>query len=179
MSDTNFTRSQGEILRMTIQLEDANCHPIMIADSNQSPYLYFAGIATKSGQTSVPFYFKQHEVESKTYGRGKGRTTENGVWKVYAYIPADEVGTCSISTHDNRADCEAATGTWTVDTAASLLTTATMQAGDWKYEIRVADAADISGLETSKTVLEGKLTIIDGPIDSTSGSSFTFSAPTV
>ena len=147
--------------------------------NNQSPYLYFAGIATKSGQTDVPFYFKMHDVESKTYGRGKVRTTENGVWKIYAYIPADEVGTCSISAHDNRADCESAAGTWTVDTAASLLTTATMAKGDWNYEIRVADAADISGLETAKSILEGKLTIIDGPLDSTPGSAFSFSAPTV
>ena len=179
MSDTNYIRSQGEIMRISIELEDSNCHPIMIADSNQAPYLYFAGIATKSGQTSVPFYFKHYEVESKTYGRGKGRVVENGVWKIHAYIPADEVGTCSISTHDNRADCEAATGTWTVDAAASLLTTATMAKGDWKYEIRVADAADISGLETAKSILEGKITIIDGPLDSTPGSAFSFSAPTV
>jgi hypothetical protein len=53
-----------------------------------------------------------------------------------------------------------------------------MTAGDWTYEIRVADALDVSNLEAAATILSGVLTIEDGPIDSTSGSSFTFSAPT-
>lgn len=174
---TNFTRSQGETWRVTIDMEDENCVPIKIADSSKTPILYFAGVATKDGQIDVPIYFKMQEVESRTYGRGTSRTNESGVFKVYAYIPADEVGSCSDTAYGDKSSCEVAGGTWAVDAAASLLTTAKMETGDWSYEIRVADAADISNLETSNTILEGTITIVDGPIDSTPGSSFIFSAP--
>jgi hypothetical protein len=178
MSDTNFTRSQGETWRITVEMEDAYCVPSMLADASKSPLLYFAGVATKSGQTTIPMHFKMHDVETKTHGRGNKRVTEHGVYKIYAYIPADEIGSCSITAHSDKATCELNSGTWTVNTAASLLTTSKMETGDWRYEIRVADAMDISGLETANTILEGKLTILDGPLDSTPGSAFTFSAPT-
>ena len=160
-------------------MEDANCHPTMIADASKSPLLYFAGVATKSGQTDVPLLFKMHDVETRSYGRGKGRVTEDGVFKVYAYIPGDEIGSCSVTGHSTRSACEGAGGTWTIDTVASQGTTINMVAGDWTYEIRVADSTDISNLETANTILEGKITIEDGPLESTAGSSFTFSAPTV
>ncbi len=179
MSDTNFTRSQGETWRIVLQMEDVDCVPTMIADASKSPLLYFAGIATKAGETSVPIFFKMHDVETKKYGRGSSRNIDDGVYKVYAYIPADEVGSCSISEHSTRSSCEMNSGTWTVNAAASLLTTSQMATGDWRYEIRVADAADISNLETANTILEGYLTIEDGPLDSAAGSSFVFSAPTL
>lgn len=177
MAITNYTKSQGETWRVTIQMEDANCVPIMIATAAKAPLLYFAGIATKSGQTDVPIHFKMFDVETKTSGRGSSRASSTGVFSVYAYIPADEIGSCSIAAHTTKSTCVANSGTWTVDTAASLLTTATMNPGAWAYEIRVADSADVSGLESASTILEGTITIETGPID-TAGSSFIFTAPT-
>jgi hypothetical protein len=177
MADTNFTRTQGETWRVTIGLEDSKCIPQMLANESLVPLVYFAGIATKTGQTSVPIKFQFLDASSKTIGRGTGSYKQQGVYQVYAYIPADEVGSCSISDHKDRASCEAAAGTWTVDTAASLLTTTKMAVGDWKYEIRMADTSDPANTQSSKTILEGNLTIEESVVDISAGSSFTFVAP--
>jgi len=176
-TSTNFTRNQGEIFRITIDMEDNNCFPMEIADSNKNPLIFFAGVATKSGQTDVPIRFKMQDVETVTYGRGSNRQTATGVFKVYAYIPADEVGSCDLSQYENRTDCEAHGGTWTVDANASLLTTSNMAVGDWSYQIRIADADDVSNLEAAITILSGTLTITESEIDVSAGASFTFSAP--
>ncbi len=177
MADTNFTRTQGETWRVTLEIEDSKCIPQMLASESLQPLVYFAGVATKTGQTSVPIRFQFLDASSKTIGRGTGSYKQSGVYQVYAYIPADEVGSCSISAHKDRVTCEAASGTWTVDTAASLLTTTNMAAGDWNYEIRTADSVDPSNAQSSKTVLEGTLTIEESVIDVSAGSSFTFTAP--
>lgn len=177
MAETNFTRTQGETWRVTISLEDSDCVPQQLADSSYAPSVYFSGLATKTGETSVPIKFQYHATETKTWGRGTNSSSATGVYKLYAYIPADEVGSCSISGHSDRASCEAASGVWNVDAAASLLTTANMATGDWAYEIRMSDAADPSNLESSKTILEGKLKIEATTVDISVGSSFNFSTP--
>ncbi len=177
MADTNFTRTQGETWRITLEIEDSKCIPQMLANESLQPLVYFAGVATKTGQTSVPIRFQFLDTSSKTIGRGTGSYKQLGVFQVYAYIPADEVGSCSISTHKDRGTCEAAAGTWTVDTAASLLTTTNMATGDWNYEIRMADTVDPSNTQSSKTVLEGILTIEESVIDVSAGAGFTFAAP--
>ena len=178
MADTNFTRTQGETWRVTISLEDSDCVPQQLADSSLNPSVYFSGLATKTGSTSVPIKFQYYAAETKTWGRGTNSSSATGVYKLYAYIPADEVGSCSVSTHTDRASCESNSGTWTVDAAESLLTTANMTAGDWTYEIRMSDAADPSGLESTKTILEGKLTIETTTVDISTGAGFTFGTPT-
>lgn len=177
MADTNYTRTQGETWRITLELEDSKCVPQMLANESLEPLVYFAGVATKSGETDVPIRFQFLDVSSRKVGRGTGSYNQQGVFQVYAYIPADEVGSCSISTHKDRASCEAAAGTWTVDTAASQLTTTNMTAGKWSYEIRMADTVDPSNVQTSKTILEGTLTIEESVIDVSTGSSFNFVAP--
>jgi len=177
MADTNFTRTRGETWRVTLELEDSNCIPQMLANSSLEPLVYFAGLATKSGQTSIPIKFQFLAASSKTIGRGTGSYKQQGVFQVYAYIPADEVGSCSLTAHSDRASCEAGAGVWTTDTAASLLTTTNMSSGDWRYEIRMADTIDPSNTQSSKTILEGSLTIEESVIDISSGSSFAFVAP--
>lgn len=179
MAETNFTRSQGETWRVTISLEDSGCVPQQLADSSFVPSVYFSGLATKTGQTSVPIHFRYYPVETKTWGRGSNSSSDIGVYKLYAYIPSDEVGSCSISTHDNRASCESNSGTWTVDAAASLLTTSQMAAGSWKYEVRMSDASNPSNMESSKTILEGTLTIEASVLDISSGAGFIFGTPIV
>jgi hypothetical protein len=177
MADTNFTRSQGETWRITISLEDSCGVPQQLANSSFVPSVYFSGLATKVGQTSVPIHFRYYPVETKTWGRGSSSTSDIGVYNMYAYIPSDEVGVCSIATHDNRASCESSGGDWTVDVAASLLTTSQMAAGGWTYEIRMADASNPSNLESSKTLLEGTIEIEASTLDISSGAGFVFSTP--
>ena len=177
MADTNFERAQGETWRITLSLEDSACVPQQIASSAFVPSVYFSGLATKTGQTSVPIKFQYYPVETKTWGRGSSGDTATGVYKFYAYIPSDEVGTCSIAGHTNRVACAAATGTWTVNAAASLLTTANMSAGIWDYSIRMSDAANPSNLESTKNILEGKLTIKESVIDVSAGTEISFEAP--
>jgi hypothetical protein len=151
--------------------------PQQLADSSFVPSVYFSGLATKDGQTSVPINFKYLEVETITWGRGSLSDSATGVYKLYAYIPADEVGSCSIAGNSTQTACTTAGGTWTVDAAASLLTTSKMSVGDWNYEIRMADAVDTSGLESSKTLLYGILTISASTVDISPGSSFNFDTP--
>ena len=177
MTDTNFEKSQGETWKVTISVDGSNNTPQQIASAAYVPSVYFSGLATKTGQTSVPIRFQYHPSETKEIGRGTNSYTESGVYALSAYIPADEVGSCSIDGHANRAACEAATGTWTVDTAASLLTTANMSVGDWRYEIRMADARNPSNLELSTTALQGTLTIVESVIAITDGASFEFGTP--
>ena len=179
MADTNFTRTQGETWRVTISLEDKDCVPQQLASSTYAPSVYFSGMATKTGQTSIPIKFQYYPTETKTWGRGAGAESASGVYKVYAYIPADEVGTCSVSGKYDAVSCAAAGGNWTVNNAQSLLTTANMQVGDWAYEIRMSDAANPSNLESTKSILEGTLTIEATTVDISAGSGFTFGTPVV
>lgn len=178
MSYTNFTRSQGETWRITVSLEDSKGVPQQLADASFAPSVYFSGLATKTSETSIPILFRYHAVETVTYGRGSSKTSETGVYKVYAYIPADEVGSCSSALYEDRVSCESNAGTWTVDAGASLLTTTNMSVGDWNYEIRMADASDTSNLESAKTLLEGLITIEASVVDISPGASFTFGTPT-
>ena len=178
MSDTNFERAQGETWRITLSLEDSNCKPQQIARADYTPSVYFSGLATKTGQTSIPIKFQYYPVETKSWGRGSNSETEVGVYRFYAYIPSDEVGSCNIGGHTDRASCEAATnGEWTVDPVASALTTAQMEAGVWKYVIRMSDAANPSNLESSKNILKGNITISTSVVDISAGAGFTFTAP--
>jgi hypothetical protein len=134
-------------------------------------------MATKSGETSVPILFKYGEVEAKSYGRGSARGTQSGVFDLICYIPADEVGSCSVGDSLTKTDCDYASGIWTIDNSASLLTTSNMAAGDWEYEIRKGESLDISGTEVSITILYGSITVEDSQIDLSAGSSFTFTTP--
>jgi hypothetical protein len=177
MATTNFTIKQGETWSKVLNLEDSDCVPTMLADFNSNPYMYFAGMATKTGETSVPVHFKYGEVETKTYGRGNGRKTITGIFDVVLYIPADEVGSCSVVGNSTKTECNSAGGTWTVDASASLLTTNKMAIGDWNYEIRKGTALDVSGVESSETILYGTITIEESSLDLSAGSSFTFSTP--
>lgn len=178
MSDTNFERAQGETWRVTLSLEDSNCVPQQIASAAYVPSVYFSGLATKTGQTSIPIRFQYYPVETKTWGRGSNSGTDTGVYRFYAYIPSDEVGSCSITGHNDRASCEATdTGVWTVDAAASALTTAQMEAGIWKYVIRMSDAANPSNLESSKNILKGNFTISTSVVDVSDGAGFIFDTP--
>jgi hypothetical protein len=178
MATTNFTIRQGETWSKVLNLEDSDCIPTMVADSNSNPEMYFAGMATKTGQNSVPIYFKYGEVETKTHGRGKGRKTTTGIYDIIAYIPADEVGSCSVADKLTKVSCLSAAGTWTVNTSASLLTTSKMAEGDWNYEIRKGEASDVSGAELSETLLYGVITVEESSLDLSPGSSFTFLTPT-
>ncbi len=177
MATTDFTVKQGETWSKVINLEDSDCKVTLMADKNKVPNMYFAGMATKTGATSVPILFKYGEVETRTQGRGSKRVTEQGVFDVILYIPADEVGSCSVSGKDTQTECNSAGGTWTVDAAASLLTTTKMVAGVWSYEVRKASAIDVSGSETSETIMYGSLTVEESSLDISSGSSFNFSTP--
>ncbi len=177
MAATNFTIKQGETWSKVLNLEDSKCIPTVLADIDSSPNMYFAGMATKTGETSVPIYFKYGLVETKKYGRGSKRKTVSGIFDVVLYIPADEVGSCSIAGNDTRTECNTAGGTWTVNVSASLLTTSKMSKGDWEYEIRRGVALDVSGAESSKTILYGIITIEESSLDLSSGSSFAFSIP--
>jgi hypothetical protein len=177
MAITNFTIKQGETWSKVLNLEDSDCVPTLLADLSSNPYMYFAGMATKTGETSVPVHFKYGEVETKTYGRGSGRKTITGIFDVILYIPADEVGSCSIAGKNTRTECSSAGGTWTVNAAASLLTTTKMAIGNWNYEIRKGTALDVSGAESSETILYGIITIEESSLDLSTGSGFTFSTP--
>ena len=179
MADTNFERAQGETWRVTLSLEDSNCVPQQLASSTFVPSVYFSGLATKTGQTSVPIKFQYYPVETKTWGRGSSGSSATGVFRFYAYIPSDEVGSCSITGHNDRVSCVSAGGNWTVNVAESALTTATMEAGIWKYAIRMADAANPSNLESTKNILEGKLTIKESVIDVSAGTEISFEAPII
>lgn len=176
MAATNFTRTQGETWRITLSLTDSDGVPQQLADASFVPSIYWSGVATKTGQTDVPVYFQYLDSETITYGRGE-ETTVTGVYKLYAYIPADEVGSCSDAQYTDRVSCEVNTETWTVDAAASLLTTTQMVTGDWDYEIRMSDAIDPSNLESSKVLLYGTLTMEESTVDISAGSSFTFQTP--
>ncbi len=177
MAATNFTIRKGETWSKVLNLEDSNCVPTLLADLGSNPYMYFAGMATKSGETSVPIHFKYGEVETKTSGRGSGKKTTTGIFEVILYIPADEVGSCSIVGNNTRTECNSAGGTWTVDVPASLLTTTNMAEGSWSYEVRKGSALDVSGAESSETLLYGSISVEASPIDLSAGSSFTFSTP--
>ena len=178
MADTNFERAQGETWRVTLSLEDSNCVPQQIASADYVPSVYFSGLATKTGQTSIPIRFQYYPVETKTWGRGSNSGTDIGVYRLYAYIPSDEVGSCSIAGHNDRASCEAVDGgVWAVNVAASALTTAQMEAGIWKYVIRMSDAANPSNLESSKNILEGNFTISTSVVDVSDGAGFIFDTP--
>jgi len=176
MAKTNYERSQGETWRITISLEDENCVPTQLASEAYTPSVYFTGLSTKTGKTSIPIRFQYYPPETKTWGRGSTKTTATGVFRIYAYIPADEVGSCSLG-HNDRASCVAATGTWTVDTAKSLLTTSQMEAGVWKYAIRMSDSPNPSNLESVKNILEGDLTVVESVVDITDGAEVVFSIP--
>ena len=178
MADTNFERAQGETWRVTLSLEDSNCVPQQIASADYVPSVYFSGLATKTGQTSIPIRFQYYPVETKTWGRGSNSGTDIGVYRLYAYIPSDEVGSCSITGHNDRASCEAVDGgVWEVNVAASALTTAQMEAGIWKYVIRMSDAANPSNLESSKNILKGNFTISTSVVDVSGGAGFIFDTP--
>lgn len=178
MADTNFERAQGETWRITLSLEDSNCKPQQLATAAYVPSVFFSGLATKTGQTDIPIRFQYYPAETKTWGRGSNSETEVGVYRFYAYIPSDEVGSCSIGGHNNRASCEAAAnGEWIVDPVDSELTTAKMEAGVWKYVIRMSDAANPSNLESSKNILKGNITILTSVVDISAGAGFTFAAP--
>ena len=178
MADTNFERAQGETWRITLSLEDSNCKPLQLASADYVPLAYFSGLATKTGQTSIPIRFQYYPVETKTWGRGSNSGTDIGVYRLYAYIPSDEVGSCSIAGHNDRASCEAVDGgVWAVNVAASALTTAQMEAGIWKYVIRMSDAANPSNLESSKNILKGNITISASVVDISAGAGFTFETP--
>ena len=184
MTDTNFERAQGETWRITLSLEDSNCKPQPFASADYTPSVYFSGLATKTDRPSIPIKFQYYPVETKSWGRGSDSETEVGVYSLYAYIPADEVRSCNIAGHDDRASCEAVeNGVWAVDTDASEQTTANMEAGVWKYVIRMSDAANPSNLESSKNILKGNITITESVIDISNGagltSDLTFSSPTV
>jgi len=184
MTDTNFERAQGETWRITLSLEDSNCKPQQFASADYTPSVYFSGLATKTDKTSIPIKFQYYPVETKSWGRGSNSETEVGVYSLYAYIPADEVGACSTGAHEDRASCEAAhADQWTADPVASALTTAKMEAGVWKYVIRMSDAANPSNLESSKNILKGNITITESVIDISNGADLTsdlaFSSPTV
>jgi len=178
MTDTNFERAQGETWRITLSLEDSNCKPQQIASADYTPSVYFSGRATKTDQPSIPIKFQYYPVETKTWGRGSDSETEVGVYSLYAYIPADEVGSCNIGGHNDRASCEAAeNGVWAADPVASALTTVHMQAGVWEYAIRMSDAENPSNLESSKNILKGNITITESVIDISDGADLTFSRP--
>ena len=178
MATTDFTIKKGETWSKVLNLEDSDCVPTMLADLSSNPQMYFAGMATKSGETSIPVHFKYGEVETKTYGRGSGRKTITGIFDVILYIPADEVGSCSVAGNSTQTECNSAGGTWTVDASASLLTTSKMAEGSWDYEVRKGSALDVSGAESSETLLYGSITVEASSIDLSAGSSFTFSTPT-
>jgi hypothetical protein len=178
MANTDFSFRQGESWSRTITLEDEDCVPIALADSNSNAQKFFAGMATKTGEDSVPILFKYSAVETKTYGRGSAKSSSEAVFGVSAYIPADEVGSCSIAEHITRTACVGANGTWTVDSTASLSTTTKMAVGDWSYEVRVADVTDPSGLESSTTILYGTLSVSASTLDLSPGAGFTFVTPT-
>jgi len=178
MSTTNFTIRQGETWSKVLNLEDSNCIPIILADVNRYPQMYFAGLVTKPGETSIPIRFKYGEVETRTYGRGRSKRESVGIFDVRVYIPADEVGSCSVVGNETRTECNSAGGTWTVDVEGSLLTTLNMATGVWSYEVRKGVALDVSGAEISETLLYGTLTVEAANVDLSAGSSFTFITPT-
>ena len=147
----NYTLNQGETLRVTLELQDSLCNPIRLAtvDTTVTPStfaatVFFAGVAT-FGTETVTLQFQMQAAETLTYGRGSTRTEETGVYKVYAFIAADD--------------------------------TAVMTAGDWAYEIRqsaVANPVD-NTIDSVSTVLEGTITIKDGPLDT--GIAFVYTTP--
>ena len=145
----NYTLNQGETWRVTLELQDSSCNPIRLATEENGVYtatVFFAGVAKQVGANSVDILFRMQPKETKTYGRGALRTTEEGVFKVYAYIPADA--------------------------------TAEMAAGDWTYEIRQSDVSApdlVNAPHAVATVLEGIITINDGPLDT--GTTFTYGSP--
>jgi len=175
MAETNFKVRQGETWSRVISFQDSDCIPTLIASETLVPTMYFAGTATKTGQTSVPIYFSYEDIETKTYGRGVSKSTKTGIFGVKIYIPADEVGSCSDDSYKSRLACASNGETWTVDTAKSDLTTSKMEAGVWKYEIRIANAVNTANTDSSRTILYGNLTIEESSLNTTTA--FEFSTP--
>jgi len=178
MATTNFTIKQGETWSKVLTLENSDCVPTMLADLSSNPQMYFAGMATKTGESSIPIHFKYGEVETRSHGRGSSKVIVTGIFDVRLYIPADEVGSCSVAGNSTKTECNSAAGTWTVDASASLLTTINMAVGEWDYEVRKGSALDVSDSETSETILHGTITVEESSLDLSSGSSFSFSTPT-
>lgn len=177
MATTNFTIKQGETWSKVLNIESSDCIPSRISDTNGNPSMYFSGMAAKTGETSIPIRFKYGEVETKTYGRGSGRETVSGIFDLIVYIPADEVGYCSVPGKTSRSECLSSSGSWTVSSSESLLTTINMAEGDWDYEIRKGESSNVSGPESSDTILHGTMTVEKSFLDLSSGSEFTFVSP--
>jgi hypothetical protein len=174
---TDFTIKQGETWSRVINLEDSDCRPVLMADRDSNPEMYFAGRATKSGETSIPLLFKYGDVESRTSGRGSNRYVDVGIFDVHFYIPADEVGSCSVSGEETQTECDRAGGIWTVNADASLLTTSNMAPGTWEYEVRSSVSPDSSGIESSQTMIYGNLIVEETSLDLSTGSNFDFIVP--
>ena len=153
----NYTRRQGEVWRTTIEMFDSNNCAILLAsrgtDGPTGHQAFFAGTATKmivtgqdtvtgndiTGEYNLPISFKLKPAETIESGRGSNRRTEEGYFKVEAFIPAD--------TNQTSLDTEAPTST------------IEMPVGDWEYVIRYSDSANPSSDQNVRVIVDGKLTI--------------------
>ena len=76
------------------------------------------------------------------------------------------------------AQASTATGVYSFYAYLPADTTTSMEAGVWEYVIRMSDSENPSGLDSSKNILKGNLTITASVIDLSDGDAFEFNAPT-
>ena len=92
---TDYVRKQGETLKFTIEMETKDGYPVKLANSAVDPLYYFLGTMT-NGTTEIAFAFKYGASETRTSGKGAGEITDTGIFKVTAYISADDLATIAV-----------------------------------------------------------------------------------
>lgn len=145
---TNFTRYQGETWRVVVSLEDSAGVPQILADESFAPLLYFSGVASLPGNDPVPIKFEYYAKKAS-----ESRVTGSG--KSYRRLA----------------------GVYEVVLYISADDTSTMATGSWPYEVRMSEGVNPTGMDVTKTILKGSITIQGSTVDVSSGSSFTFETP--